>query len=87
MSKALYPHHYGETWEEPVNTVIRLKCWAVWRARWIGWARAKECRGRELARQVERLLAEIVIAQEGFPSRPLLGSTAAEALLAKWFMT
>ena len=84
MSKALSPHHYGETWEEPVKTIILLKCWGVWRARWIGWCRQKDCRQREVSRQVERLTAEIISVQRALPARPLLGSLAAETLLGKW---
>ena len=84
MSKALSPHHYGEEWENPIKTMILLKCWCIWRARHLGWARQKECRLREVDRQVQRITQEITAEQAGIANRPLLGSVAAEKLMAKW---
>ena len=49
-----------------------------------GWAKAKDCRQREVDRQVERLIAEIRQVQRGLPPNPVLGSSAAESLLTKW---
>ena len=84
MSKALSPHHYNEEWEEPVRTLLLLKSWCIWRARLHGWSKATECRQREVDRQVVRLTQELRVAQEGLPSRPLLGSLPAQKLLDKW---
>jgi len=84
MSKTLSPHHYGETWEKPEGTLLLLRSWAFWRARWCGWSKAKECREREVQRQVERLTAEIGRLHGARPARPLLGSAAADLLLSKW---
>ena len=84
MSKTLSPHHYGEKWVEPATTLLLLKSWCAWRARHGAWRQQTECRQREVARQVERLTAEIAHAQSSLPARPLLGSLAAEKLLCKW---
>ena len=84
MSKALSPHHYDEDWDNPVRTLILLKCWCIWRARHLGWAKSKDCRLREVQRQVDRVTQELKAAQTGLDERPLLGSAAAEHLLHKW---
>ena len=84
MSKALTPHHYGDDWNDPWRTMLLLRAWCIWRGRLHGWARAKECRQREIDRQVGGLEADLRRAQSGQPAKPLLGSEAAHRLLAKW---
>jgi len=87
MSKTLTPHHYGDVWEDPWRSLLLLRSWTIWRARWMGWARAKECRLREVNRQVERFVVHIreAHATHDLPLQtPLLGNVAAHGLLVKW---
>ena len=87
MSRTVSPHHYGDDWEDPWRSVLLLRSWSIWRARWQGWAKQKDCRLREVNRQSERLglkirsdhLRHMVPLQV-----PLLGSPQAHALLEKW---
>ena len=87
MSRTLTPYHYLDDWEDPWKTMLLLRSWSVWRARWQGWARAKSYRLREVDRQVARLTLDIRRSHEehGLPTvRPLFGSEPAHALLVKW---
>jgi hypothetical protein len=59
LSRTLTPHHYGDLWEDPWKTMLLLRSWSIWRARWQGWARAKDCRLREVARQVDRFVVDL----------------------------
>jgi hypothetical protein len=87
MSKTLTPLHYGDVWEDPWRSLFLLRAWTIWRARWMGWARQKECRLREVNRQVERFVVNIREAHtiHDIPlQKPLLGNVAAHGLLVKW---
>jgi hypothetical protein len=87
LSRTLTPYHYGDLWEEPWKTMLLLRSWSIWRARWQGWARAKNCRLREVARQVERLVVDLRTGHgdHDLPlQEPLLGSTQAHRLLVTW---
>jgi len=59
LSKTLTPAHYGETWDNPVRSLLLLRAWAVWRVQQGGWASARECRQRELDRERVRLEADL----------------------------
>ena len=53
----------------------------------MGWARAKECRLREVNRQMDRFVIDLKLAHElhEIPLQPyLLGGSDAHALLQKW---
>jgi hypothetical protein len=82
--KALTPHHYGDTWEDPRRTICLLKAWAVWRSTCGGWARARECRQRHLAKMTGDLAAEIRVLCAGDVSEPLWGYVKAERWLTNW---
>ena len=87
MSRTLSVHHYGDDWDDPWRSLLLLRAWSIWRARLEGWARAKPCREREVARQLARFVDDIKQAHEqhGLPlSQPLLGDAAAHRLLVKW---
>ena len=87
MSRTLSPHHYGDVWEDPWRTLLLLRSWSIWRARWQGWARAKEFRMREVGRQVARFTAELRQAHLDHDlalAVPLLGNATAHHLLVKW---
>ena len=43
MSRTVSPHHYGDDWEDPWRSVLLLRSWSIWRARWQGWAKQKDC--------------------------------------------
>ena len=86
-SKTLTPYHYGNDWDNPWRTMLLLRSWTVWRARWLGWARAKPCRQREVERQVERLMADVRQAHdlhEVALCNPLFASAPAHRLMARW---
>ena len=42
MSKTLTPDHYGDDWNEPVETMLLLRSLCVWTARLGGWAKAAQ---------------------------------------------
>ena len=87
MTKTVSPWHYGDDWEDPWRSVVLLRSWTIWRARWLGWAEQKDCRLREVNRQVDRLLLSIRRAHVTHMvplQRPLLGSDQAHALLQNW---
>ena len=87
MSKTITPYHYGDLWENPWRSKLLLRSWCIWRARWQGWARAKECRAREVQSQVDRLIADLRDAhvQEGLALvKPLLASVSGHQLLVRW---
>jgi hypothetical protein len=87
MSRTLTPHHYGDVWEDPWRTLLLLRSWSIWRARWQGWARAKEHRLREVGRQVARFTADLrqAHAEHEIPlTVPLLGDVLAHQMLLKW---
>ena len=87
MSRTLTPHHYGDSWEDPWRTIFLLRAWTIWRARWLGWSRAKECRHREVCRQLDRFVADLKQAhvEHGLPLRnPLLGNALAHKFLLQW---
>ena len=86
MSRTLTPHHYVFSWEHPWRSLLLLRSWAIWRARWLGWARAKEHRLREVGRMA-RLTADARQAHldHDVPLQsPLLGNALAHQLLSKW---
>jgi hypothetical protein len=86
MSKALSPHHYGETVANPVKTRLLLQAWAFYRARLkAGWAEARPGRGRHLASMVVLLKTAVRAADtRQRPRVPLLEHTAAHKWLEKW---
>jgi hypothetical protein len=87
MSRTLSPYHYGDDWEDPWRAVLLLRSWSIWRARWWGWAKQKDCRLREVNRQAERLASNIKREHVGHMAPlqvPLLGSGQAHALVQKW---
>jgi hypothetical protein len=87
MSRTLTPHHYGDDWNNPWRSLLLLRSWTIWRARLHGWARAKDCRLRDVARQMDRFVIDLRTAHQEHNEPlavPLLGSTAAHELLLKW---
>ena len=85
MSKALSPHHYRETVENPVRTKALLHAWTIYRARKNGWAAAKAYRVRHLARMIASLKAGVRAADtRERPRIPLLENAAAHKWLEKW---
>ena len=87
MSRTLTPYHYGDEWDNPWRSLLLLRSWSIWRARWQGWARAKEHRLREVGRQVARFTADLRQAHEEHEVSlqiPLLGNVLAHQLLSKW---
>jgi hypothetical protein len=87
MSRTVSPHHYGDSWEDPWRSVLLLRSWSIWRARWLGWAKQKDSRLREVNRQAERLMLNIKSEHVShmLPLQvPLLGSDHAHALLQQW---
>ena len=86
MSKALSPHHYGETRDNPVKTRLLLQAWAIYRARLkAGWAEARPGRGRHVASMMVSLKTAIRAADTRQRLRvPLLEHPAAHKWLEKW---
>ena len=87
MSRTVSPHHCGDRWEDPWRSVLLLRSWSIWRARWLGWAKQKDCRLRELNRQADRLVLNIRSEHVSHmvPLHvPLLGPDQAHALLQQW---
>jgi hypothetical protein len=85
MSKALSPHHDGETTDNPAKTRLLLGSWAIYRAKLNGWAEARDCRGRHVAKMLARLKAGIRAADTREPLRiPLLENQAAHNTLQTW---
>ena len=87
MSRTLTPYHYGDEWEDPWRSLLLLRSWSIWRARAQGWARAKECRNREVLRQEARLVADLRrehVSRDIALRQPLVGSAPAHTLFAKW---
>ena len=83
----LSPYHYGDEWGDPWRSVLLLRSWSSWRARWLGWAKQKGCRLREVNRQAERLVLNIRSERLSHMvplQAPLLGSEQAHALLPTW---
>ena len=83
-SRTLTPWHYLEQWDTPVHTLLLLRAWCIWRATWMGWAKAKPSRMREVDRLLERLEHDIKNATTGGSGRHLLGSSRAHAKLRAW---
>ena len=85
MSKALSPHHYGETVANPVKTRLLLQAWAIYRARLGGWAEARPGRGRHVASMMVSLKTAVRAADtRQRPRFPLLEHPAAHKWLEKW---
>ena len=83
MTKTMTPHHYGESFERPVRTLLLLRAWAIWRAKLMGWSARAPGRLREVAMQSSSLEAD-VRALQGTAGRPLLHNKEAEVQLRKW---
>jgi len=84
MSKTLTPWHYADDWSRPWRTLLLLRAWSIWRAKLHGWANAKPCRQREVARQEQCLEADVRSSHVGEPTEPLLGNSQAHILFVKW---
>ena len=85
MSKALSPHHYGETVANPVKTRLLLRAWIIYRARMNGWSEARPGRGRHVASMMASLRVGIRSADtRERPRMPLLEHPAAHKWLEKW---
>ena len=87
MSKTLRPHHFADPLPAPQRTILLLRAWAVWRARWRGWARAESSRLREVECMEADLEKDIRLysAAEGVAlAQPLLGSDEAHKRLVLW---
>ena len=69
---------------DPWRTLISLRDWALWRARYNGWVAARECRVREADLQPKALIAQLRSAHGGGAVMPLLGSDKASRLLETW---
>ena len=82
MFKALTPTHYGDNWDDPWRTLLLLRSWQIFRARMGGWAEQKECRQREVGKQVRCLVRDLLDTVP--PANPLLGSVFAHRLLESW---
>ena len=87
MSRTLRPHHFGDELAAPQRTIVLLRAWAIWRAKWRGWARQEDSRQRELQRMLADLERDIRLysaAGTGALVSPLLDSVAAEQKLKEW---
>ena len=87
MSKTLTPYHYGDEWDDPWKSILLLRSWAIWRARWQGWSTDQECRHHEVCRQMDRLVTDLKTAHatHAIPLRvPLLGSDKAHKQFTQW---
>ena len=85
MSKALSPHHYGETVANPVKTRLLLKAWMIFRARMNGWADARPGRQRHVASMMASLRDGVRAADtRERPRFPLLEHPAAHKWLQEW---
>jgi hypothetical protein len=85
MSKALSPHHYGETPANPVKTRLLLDAWSIYRAKLNGWAEARDYRVRHVVKMMARLKAGIRAADTREPLRiPLLENQPAHNKLQTW---
>jgi hypothetical protein len=87
MSKTLTPYRYGDDWGDPWRPLLLLRAWSIWRARWMGWASANECRSRELSRQVARFSTDMREAHSEHQLPlvdPLLGNAVAHLFLLQW---
>ena len=87
LSKTISPHHYGDDLSNPWRSILLLRAWSIWRARFLGWAKQKECRLREVGMQMKRFVHDLQKAHSdhGLPAvRPLLGCPAAHDLLDQW---
>ena len=88
MSKTLRPHHFDEPLYEPARTLLLLRAWAIWRAKWGGWARQEPSRLREVDLQLHQLEMDIRSIHSAEPGAalavPLLGTQAAHDRLAEF---
>jgi hypothetical protein len=87
FSKTLTCHHYGDQLEDPWRCMLLLRSWSIWHARWQGWAKAKDCRLREVIRQFDRFVVDLRRAHQDRGLAlvsPMLGNMAAHQLLQKW---
>ena len=87
LSKTISPHHYGDDLSDPWRSILLLRSWSIWRARLLGWSKQKECRSREVGRQMERFVHDLRKAhsEHGLAvMKPLLGCPAAHDLLYQW---
>jgi len=88
LSKTLTPEHFDESWEDPRRSLLLLRSWVVWRVQQNGWADARPCRRRELARLQKNLEDDLRLALgEAGATRPLFGCRKAHALFAAWVPT
>ena len=86
MSRTLTPYHYGDEWDNLWRSLLLMRLWSIWRARWQGWARAKDHRLREVGRQVARFTADLRqdhAEHDLVLQVPLLGNLLAHQLLSK----
>ena len=83
-SRTLTPWHYGDGLDDPWRTLILLKAWALWRARWDGWANRREGRVREADKLSRGIIADLRRAHGGVAKEPLLGSRKAHRFLHLW---
>ena len=83
-SRTLTPWHYGDAFDDPWRTLILLKAWALWRARWDGWATRRASRVREADKLSRGIIADLRRAHGGVAKEPLLGSGKAHRFLHRW---
>ena len=60
MTKQLTPIDYGESREDPVRSLLLLRCWALWRAGAGGWKDGKPCRKAHFAEHEAKLERDVV---------------------------
>ena len=83
LQKALSPHHYAETLDAPIRTMMLLRAWGIQRARRLGWAQETDARIRQDEVDVFNLMREI--REFGAPlEKPLLGDVASHAKLVEY---
>ena len=58
-SKAVTPSHYGETFEDPVRSILLVRAWALYRCQSLPWVSKVPWRAREFAIEAGRLMRDV----------------------------
>lgn len=81
-SKTLTPRHYGETRDDSTRSMLLLRAWMLWRARWNGWSSGDVGRMRQFQEDAAILEHDVRRLQPTVGG--LLGDARADDLFRSW---
>ena len=81
MSKRVTPSKYGETFEDPVRSILLVRAWALDRCQSLPWVSKVPWRAREFAIEAGRLMRDVAALDA---ADHLLGDRDASEVFSGW---